>query len=151
MLKIWAGAGIGKEHHHCVALNARGEQLLLRRVSNNELELLELIQEVLAPADQGEVLWAVDTNHGSAALLIGLLLDAGQPDGLPHRPGRPPGLGRLPRTGQDRRQGRPRHRRPNPHALRTSDCCGPATKSPSIYVSLCVHSSWNSSRPWSVP
>nr|WSZ20640.1 IS110 family transposase [Streptomyces canus] len=79
MLKIWAGVDIGKKHHHCVALNARGEQLLSRRVSNNELELLELIQEVLALADQGEVLWAVDTNHGSAALLIGLLLDAGQP------------------------------------------------------------------------
>lgn len=79
MLKIWAGVDIGKEHHHCVALDARGEQLLSRRVSNNELELLELIQEVLALADRGEVLWAVDTNHGSAALLIGLLLDAGQP------------------------------------------------------------------------
>lgn len=79
MLKIWAGVDIGKEHHHCVALDARGEQLLSRRVSNNEPELLELIQEVLALAGQGEVLWAVDTNHGSAALLIGLLLDAGQP------------------------------------------------------------------------
>ncbi len=79
MFRIWAGVDIGKEHHHCVALDARGERRLSRRVGNDEPELLELIHEVLALADRGEVLWAVDTNHGSAALLIGLLLDAGQP------------------------------------------------------------------------
>ncbi|MER7181737.1 hypothetical protein ABT404_20020 [Streptomyces hyaluromycini] len=45
---------------------------------SDDPELLELIREVLALADRGEVLWAVDTNHGSAALLIGLLLDHGQ-------------------------------------------------------------------------
>ncbi|MEN2423815.1 IS110 family transposase [Streptomyces rimosus] len=79
MFTIWAGVDIGKEHHHCVALDARGERRLSRRVGNDEPELLELIRDVLALADPGEVLWAVDTNHGSAALLIGLLLDRGQP------------------------------------------------------------------------
>lgn len=79
MFRIWAGVDIGKEHHHCVALDARGEQLLSRRVGNDEPELLELIREVLALTGEGEVLWAVDTNHGGAALLIGLLLDRGQP------------------------------------------------------------------------
>ncbi|WP_374200641.1 IS110 family transposase [Streptomyces sp. ATCC 21386] len=79
MFTIWAGVDIGKEHHHCVALDTRGERRLSRRVGNGEPELLELIREVLALADPGEVLWAVDTNHGSAALLIGLLLDQGQP------------------------------------------------------------------------
>jgi hypothetical protein len=34
---------------------------------------------VLVLADQGEVLWAVDTSHGCAALLIGLLLAENQP------------------------------------------------------------------------
>ena len=79
MFRIWAGVDIGKEHHHCVALDACGERRLSRRVGNDEPELLELIRDVLALSDQGEVLWAVDTNHGSAALLIGLLLDHGQP------------------------------------------------------------------------
>lgn len=79
MFKIWAGVDIGKEHHHCVALDARGERRLSRRVGNDEPELLELIRDVLTLADPGEVLWAVDTNHGSAALLIGLLLDHEQP------------------------------------------------------------------------
>ncbi|GGZ41738.1 hypothetical protein GCM10010365_73130 [Streptomyces poonensis] len=79
MFTIWAGVDVGKEHHHCVVLDAQGERRLSRRVGNDEPELLELIREVLALADRGEVLWAMDTNHGSAALLIGLLLDAGQP------------------------------------------------------------------------
>ncbi|MFI8836338.1 IS110 family transposase [Streptomyces afghaniensis] len=79
MFTIWAGVDIDKERHHCVALDARGDQQLFRRVGNDEPELLKLIEDVLALADQGEVLWSVDTNHGSAALLIGLLLEHGQP------------------------------------------------------------------------
>ncbi|MGW2937469.1 IS110 family transposase [Streptomyces sp. NPDC001156] len=64
-------------HHHCVVINERGERLLSRRVLNDEAALLELIRDVL-DIDQ-EVLWAVDVNHGGAALLIGLLLNHGQP------------------------------------------------------------------------
>ncbi|BBC28907.1 Transposase [Streptomyces graminofaciens] len=78
MFMIWAGVDIGKEHHHRVALDAQGERRLSRRVGNDEPALLELIRDVLALADPGEVLWAVDTNHGGAALFIGLLLDQGQ-------------------------------------------------------------------------
>ncbi|MFE7213291.1 IS110 family transposase, partial [Streptomyces sp. NPDC057611] len=76
MPQIWAGMDIGKEHHHCVVINERGERLLSRRVLNDEAALLELIRDVL-DIDQ-EVLWAVDVNHGGAALLIGLLLNHGQ-------------------------------------------------------------------------
>jgi transposase len=75
--RIWAGVDIGKEHHHCVVINADGEGLLSRRVLNDETALLELIGDVLALDD--DVLWAVDLNHGGAALLIGLLLSHGQP------------------------------------------------------------------------
>ncbi|WP_182708600.1 IS110 family transposase [Thermomonospora cellulosilytica] len=68
---------IGKQHHHCVVIDADGRRLLSRRVANDEAALLELIADVL---DLGEdVLWAVDLNHGGAALLIGLLLAQGQP------------------------------------------------------------------------
>lgn len=74
--QIWAGVDIGKEHHHCVVLDGRGERLLSRRVLN-ETALLELISDVLAFS--GEALWAVDINHGGAALLIGLLLSHDQP------------------------------------------------------------------------
>ncbi|WP_371632134.1 IS110 family transposase [Streptomyces sp. NBC_01259] len=75
--QIWAGVDIGKEHHHCVVINAQGKRLLSRRVLNDEPILLELIGDVLALSE--DVLWAVDINHGGAALLIGLLLGHGQP------------------------------------------------------------------------
>ncbi|MFJ5535224.1 IS110 family transposase, partial [Streptomyces sp. NPDC093261] len=75
--EIWAGMDIGKEHHHCVVINAEGERLLSRRVQNDETALLALIGDVLAISD--DVLWAVDLNHGGAALLIGLLSAHGQP------------------------------------------------------------------------
>lgn len=68
---------IGKEHHHCVVLDERGDRLLSRRVLNDESALLELISDVLALSE--DTLWAVDINHGGAALLIGLLLSHDQP------------------------------------------------------------------------
>jgi transposase len=70
--QIWAGVDIGKTHHHCVVIDADGRKLLSQRVLNDERVLLDLISEVLALGE--EVLWAVDLNHGGAALLIGLLL-----------------------------------------------------------------------------
>ncbi|MGV9851479.1 IS110 family transposase [Streptomyces sp. NPDC003442] len=75
--EIWAGMDIGKEHHHCVVINDDGERLLSRRVRNDETELLELLSDVLAISD--DALWAVDLNHGGAALLIGLLVAHDQP------------------------------------------------------------------------
>ncbi|MET7391859.1 IS110 family transposase [Streptomyces sp. NPDC005529] len=74
--QIWAGMDIGKEHHHCVVINERGERLLSRRVLNDESALLELIRDVL-DIDR-DVLWAIDVNHGAAALVIGLLLNHDQ-------------------------------------------------------------------------
>ncbi|MDX2822311.1 IS110 family transposase [Streptomyces ipomoeae] len=75
--RIWAGVDIGKEHHHCVVIDQRGDRLLSRRVLNDESALLELIGDVLALDE--DVLWAVDLNGGGAALLIGLLLSHDQP------------------------------------------------------------------------
>ncbi|MFE7478551.1 transposase, partial [Streptomyces sp. NPDC057575] len=31
MPQIWAGVDIGKEHHHCVVIDAQGKRLLSRR------------------------------------------------------------------------------------------------------------------------
>ncbi len=77
MPEVWAGVDIGKEHHHCVVIDAQGERLLSRRVLNDETAMLELIGDVLAFSEAA--LWAVDINHGGAALLIGLLLSHDQP------------------------------------------------------------------------
>lgn len=76
MSRIWAGLDIGKGHHHCVVIDDDGRKLLSRKVSNDEPALLALIEDVLAL--DNEVLWAVDLNHGGAALLTALLLDRGQ-------------------------------------------------------------------------
>jgi hypothetical protein len=111
--EIWAGVDISKEHHHCVVIDAQGERLLSRRVLNDESALLELIGDVLALSE--DALWAVDINHGGAALLIGLLEGHDQPmvylTGLCS-----PGINCLPWPEQDGRHGRLRHRRPGPHA-----------------------------------
>jgi hypothetical protein len=47
-------------------------------VPNNEPELLELIGDVLALAEEGPVTWAVDLNAGGGALFIALLVSHGQ-------------------------------------------------------------------------
>lgn len=52
--------------------------MLSRRVPNKEPELLELIGDVLALAEDSPVTWAVDLNAGGGALLIALLTGHGQ-------------------------------------------------------------------------
>jgi transposase len=75
--RIWAGLDIGKEHHHCVVIDADGRRLLSRRILNDEAALLALISDVREIS--AEVLWAADLNHGGASLVIALLAGQGQP------------------------------------------------------------------------
>ena len=86
MAALWAGIDSGKRAHHCVVLDATGSVLLSRRVTNEEVALLELIAAVLAIAEGDEVVWATDLNAGGAALLIALL--AGHRQQLLYIPGR---------------------------------------------------------------
>jgi transposase len=74
--QVWAGVDAGKSEHHCLVIDGDGQRLLSRRVANDETVLLELIQAVITLADGGEVTWAIDLNHGGAALLIALLVTA---------------------------------------------------------------------------
>ena len=76
--QLWAGVDAGKLEHHCVVIDGEGQRLLSRRVTNDEAILLELIAAVTALADGGEVTWAIDLNHGGAALLIAMLVAAEQ-------------------------------------------------------------------------
>lgn len=76
--QLWAGIDAGKSDHHCVVIDTEGNRLLSQRIANDETVLLELIQTVTALADGGEVTWAIDLNHGGAALLIALLIAAEQ-------------------------------------------------------------------------
>ena len=76
--QLWAGVDAGKSDHHCVVINTDGQRLLSQRVVNDETALLGLIAAVQTLADGGEVTWAIDLNHGGAALLIALLIAADQ-------------------------------------------------------------------------
>jgi transposase len=75
---VWAGIDAGKIAHHCVVINSGGTKLLSRKVSNDESDLLSLIDQVLEIADGGRICWAADLNSGGAALLIALLCERGQ-------------------------------------------------------------------------
>ncbi|MFC6469163.1 IS110 family transposase [Gordonia humi] len=75
---VWAGVDAGKSAHHCVVIDADGEQLLSRRVDNDEKALGDLIAAVGDLAEGGEVTWAIDLNSGGGALLISLLIGTGQ-------------------------------------------------------------------------
>ncbi|MYW00474.1 transposase, partial [Streptomyces sp. SID3343] len=71
MGRVWAGVDIGKQHHHCVTVDDRGDRLLSRRVANDEADLTELITDV---ADLGDATtWAIDLVEGPAALFCALL------------------------------------------------------------------------------
>jgi transposase len=74
--ELWAGVDAGKAHHHCVVIDTDGTKVLSRRVPNNEADLLTLIGDVQALAQ--DVLWAIDLNAGGAALLIALLVNHDQ-------------------------------------------------------------------------
>ncbi|MFD9196610.1 IS110 family transposase [Streptomyces phaeochromogenes] len=78
MSRMWAGIDCGKTHHHCLAMDGEGRQLLSRRVANDEPELLQLVGDVLDLADGGEVTWAMDMTGGEPGLLIALLVNHGQ-------------------------------------------------------------------------
>lgn len=65
--KAWAGVEVGKGFHWAHVVDARGTELLSRRVENDEADLDTLIEEALSLA--GEVAWAVDQPGGGAALL----------------------------------------------------------------------------------
>lgn len=75
---VWAGIDAGKITHHCVVINAEGTKLLSRKVSNDEADLIRLIDEVDELAGGGRVRWAADLNSGGAALLIALLCERDQ-------------------------------------------------------------------------
>ncbi|MFR9774037.1 IS110 family transposase [Nocardia sp. SC052] len=72
--QLWAGIDAGKTAHHCVVIDTDGKRRLSRRIGNDETELTGLINQVVTLADGGELIWAIDLNHGGAALLITLLL-----------------------------------------------------------------------------
>jgi transposase len=73
--KAWAGVDAGKEFHWAHVLDASGEKLFSRKVTNDESDLSALIDEALSFAE--EIVWAIDQPGGGATLLLGLLWKRG--------------------------------------------------------------------------
>ena len=76
MNKAWVGVDAGKEFHWAHVLDASGQEILSRRVENDEGSLSALIDEVLSLAR--DLVWAIDQPGGGAALLLALLWERGQ-------------------------------------------------------------------------
>ncbi|MFJ1454746.1 IS110 family transposase [Nocardia sp. N2S4-5] len=76
--QLWVGIDAGKTAHHCVVIDTDGTRRFSRRVGNDETELTGLIDQVTTLADGADPTWAIDLNHGGAALLITLLLTRDQ-------------------------------------------------------------------------
>jgi transposase len=76
MEKAWLGVDAGKEFHWAHMLDASGQQLLSRKVENDEADISALIDEALSFAE--EVDWAVDQPGGGAVLLLALLWERDQ-------------------------------------------------------------------------
>lgn len=75
MAQLWAGIDAGKRTHHFVLIDGQGTVLLSRKVANDESDLLAVIADVFAIAEDRTVCFATDLTDGGAALLI-MLLDA---------------------------------------------------------------------------
>jgi hypothetical protein len=61
----WVGVDAGKGFHWAHALDASGNEMLSRRVENDEGSLSTLIDEALSLAQ--DIVWAVDQPGGGAA------------------------------------------------------------------------------------
>jgi transposase len=74
--RAWIGIDAGKSAHHATAVNERGEVLWSQRVANDQVAIEELIGRGMRTAQR--VTWAIDLAGSPAALVIALLLAAGQ-------------------------------------------------------------------------
>lgn len=72
----WIGIDAGKLSHHATAVDADGRVLWSQQVANDQAVIEKLIAKATASAS--EVRWAVDLTSAYAALLLALLVAAGQ-------------------------------------------------------------------------
>jgi transposase len=73
---VWIGVDAGKAAHHATAVDATGRVLWSRRIINDQAAIEQLIAE--AGSSSAQVRWATDLTSAEAALLLALLVAAGQ-------------------------------------------------------------------------
>ena len=72
---IWVGIDVGKEIHFALALDDAGGELLAREFANTEEAIERLRRDVRG---LGEPVFAVDMTEGPVALLLAVLVGAGE-------------------------------------------------------------------------
>jgi transposase len=77
---VWIGIDAGKVSHHATAIDAEGQVLWSQQVTNDQAVIEKLIAKAITTAagTADEVRWAVDLTSAYAALLLALLVTAGQ-------------------------------------------------------------------------
>ncbi|MDA2804229.1 IS110 family RNA-guided transposase [Nocardiopsis suaedae] len=73
---LWIGIDAGKTSHHLAVVDALGEVVLSRRITNDQAAIEEAIAAVTATG--ARLSWAVDLASAASALLLALLTAAGQ-------------------------------------------------------------------------
>jgi len=73
---VWVGIDAGKLSHHATLVDAEGAIVWSRKVRNDQAAIEQLIAKATATAKT--VRWAVDLTSAGAALLLALLMAAGQ-------------------------------------------------------------------------
>ncbi len=74
----WTGVDIGKTHHHAAAIDNIGRQLWSIRVHNDQHNIECPLAKACATGDSPEIRWAVDLTSPESALLLAVLVAAGQ-------------------------------------------------------------------------
>jgi transposase len=73
---VWAGIDVGKTHHWVCVLDSDGNKRASMKVANDQSDITEMIAKVAALADR--VVWAIDIIGAPSAMLLALLIRAGQ-------------------------------------------------------------------------
>jgi transposase len=73
---VWAGIDVGKSHHWVCVLDANGNKLMSMKIANDQSEITATIATVAALG--GRVVWAIDIIGAPSAMLLTLLIQAGQ-------------------------------------------------------------------------
>ncbi|WP_186629534.1 transposase [Rhodococcus sp. BP22] len=73
-----SGIGIAKAAHHAAAIDNTGRQLWSFRVCNDQHNIERLLAKARATGDSPTIGWAVDLTSPESALLLAVLIAAGQ-------------------------------------------------------------------------
>lgn len=73
---VWVGIDVGKTSHHACAIDADGKIVFSRKVANEQSAIEQLVTR--AGQAGGEARWAIDLTSNAAALLVAVLVAAGE-------------------------------------------------------------------------